>query len=399
MQEVTFKEEDIHIKTAFVAKVSGACMKIGLISLLLSFVLFFVDRHHFFYSYLTVFSFFMTLTLGSLFFVMILHVTRAGWGIVVRRIAECLMNNIGLMFLLFLPLLFGIHDLYHWSHADAVAHDHLLQVKFPYLNVPFFIIRALVFFLIWFFLAKRFYQTSIKQDQNGDSSLTLLMQKTATYGLLLYAITQSFAFIDWVMSLTPHWYSTIFGVYFFAGSTMVALTVITLILMILRRNGYLRDLVTIEHYHDLGKLSYGFMIFWSYIAFCQFFLIWYSNIPEETLFYKQHFEGTWRYVMILLCVGHFGIPFLGFMSRHVKRNLFTHCLMACWLVFMHYVDMYWIIMPGMFPDGINYSLFDIVLLLGFGGIYFSVFFKRLTYSSLIPVKDPRIQESLAFKNY
>eukprot|EP01051_Picozoa_sp_SAG22_P016811 SAG22_NODE_2460_length_2546_cov_1.366980_1_plen_359_part_10 len=351
-------EEKVQISGFLSEKLPKLLFVVGIISMLISFFFYAIDKHHFFYSYLTAFTFFMTLTLGALFFVMILHITRAGWGVVVRRMAEHIMQNMGLMLFLFIPVLFGLHELYHWTHADAVAHDRLLQIKAPYLNIPFFYIRAFFYFVVWLFLANKFYKQSILQDRSGDSKITLGLQKAATYGILLYALSQSFAFIDWIMSLTPHWYSTIFGVYFFAGSILVALTIITLMLMLLRRYNFLKDIVTVEHYHDLGKLTYGFMIFWTYIAFSQFFLIWYANIPEETLFFKEHFHGSWTYITAFLCIGHFGVPFLGFMSRHVKRNLFTHALMAIWMVLMHYVDMYWIIMPNVLRDGFSYSLLD-----------------------------------------
>ena len=399
METKKITREDVTLKGSITTEVPKWCLRVGFMGLLISFLFYFVDPHHFYFSYLTTFVFFLTITLGSLFFVLILHLTRAGWGIVVRRVAEHLMKNIGLMAILFLPLLFGMHDLYHWTHADAVAHDHLLKIKVPFLNIPFFFIRMALYIWAWLFLAGRFFKFSVAQDESGDSSLTLILQKTAAYGILIYGMTQSFAFIDLVMSITPHWYSTIFGVYYFAGSTMSALIVISLTCMFLRRYGFLKDIITVEHYHDLGKLIYGFMIFWSYIAFSQFFLIWYANIPEETVFYKMHFTGSWNWIAILLCVGHFGIPFVGFMSRHIKRNLKTHCMMAIWLLFMHYVDMYWVIMPNITPAGLSYSLLDFSLLIGMGGLYFSVFFTRLKKYPLIPVKDPRLGESLKFKNY
>lgn len=399
MNQNTFSHKEITLNGDFSEKVSKLFLRFGFFGLILSTLLFFTDKKQFFFSYLTVFCFFLTLSLGSMFIVLILHLTRAGWGVVVRRISEHFMCNVGYMAILFIPLAFGVHDLYHWTHADEVAIDHLLQIKSPFLNIPFFYLRTILYFGSWIWLARRFFKYSILQDKKADSNITLKLQKSAAYSILIYGLTQSFAFIDWVMSITPHWYSTIFGVYFFAGSAMVAFVVLSLTLMYLRKNGFLANIVSVEHFHDLGKLSYGFMIFWSYIAFSQFFLIWYANIPEETLFYQQHFNGTWNHVSLLLCIGHFAIPFLGFMSRHIKRNLTLHAIMASWLVFMHYVDMFWIIMPNITPEGFSFKLVDLTIFIGIGGVYFSLFFSRLKKYYLVPVNDPRLSESISFKNH
>jgi len=372
---------------------------VGIVGLVLSFIFFRKDHHHFMYSYMVAFSFFMTLTLGNLFFVLIQHLTRAGWSVVVRRLPEVIMKNMFLMAIFFIPILFGIHDLYHWSHQDAVLADELLQGKAPYLNTPFFIVRGFLFFAVWIWLVNKFYNSSVLQDKTGDSSITLYLQKTATYGMLIFALSQTFALIDWIMSITPHWYSTIFGIYMFAGSIVVALAVMSLLFMILRANGFLKGIVTTEHFHDIGKLLYGFNVFWSYIAFSQYFLIWYANIPEETVWYAEHFNGSWNTVAIILAIGHFGVPFVLFMSRHAKRNLKFHAIMAVWLILMHALDLYWLVMPNINKLGIHLTFADIVPFLGIGGIYFGFVFLRLSTVSLIPHKDPRLDESLNFHNY
>ena len=200
------------------------------------------------------------------------------------------------------------------------------------------------------------------------------------------------------MSLYPHWYSTIFGVYIFAGSVLVAFCITSLIYMYLRNKDVLKNVVNVEHYHDLGKLIYGFNIFWSYIAFSQFFLIWYANVPEETSFYLYHSVGSWKSISLVLVIGHFAIPFVLFMSRHAKRNLTFHACIAIWLIGMHFLDLYWIIMPTVFKKGVSFNFLDITLFLGMGGIYFSVFFKSLSKINLIPIKDPRLDESVNFHN-
>jgi len=343
--------------------------------------------------------FFLTLTLGAMFIVLLQYLTTAGWSVVIRRVPEVLMRNIPLMLVLFIPIIFGMHDLYHWTHLDAVAHDHLLQIKRPWLNQVFFFIRIILYFFIWSWISKTFFKKSVLQDETGDHQLTLDLERSASYSMILFALTLTFAAVDLVMSITPHWYSTIFGVYIFAGAVLIAFSVTSLMYMYLRRKNLLKDIVTVEHYHDLGKLIYGFNIFWSYIAFCQFFLIWYASVPEETDFYLKHFEGSWTFVTILLCVGHFGIPFVFFISRWLKRHLVYHACMVLWICFMHFVDLYWIIIPNVAPDGLDIHFMDITLFIGFSCIYFAMFFKNLNKVCLIPKKDPRLSESLNFVNF
>jgi hypothetical protein len=370
----------------------------GILGLLASAALYPSDPKRFFFSYLTAFMFFLTISLGSLFFVTIHHLVRSGWSVVVRRIPEHLMKNVLILAVLFIPVLFGMHHLYEWTHTAEVAKDLLLQKKSPYLNTTFFFIRVAFYFGVWFLLARKYFNNSVKQDESGDEKLTLNSQKTSTYGILLFAITATFAGVDWVMSLTPHWYSTMFGVYLFAGSAVSALASMSLIGLLLRRYGYLKDIITVEHYHDIGKLLYGFNVFWAYVAFSQYFLIWYANIPEETIFFVRHFQGSWNAVGILLAVGHFGVPFVLFMSRHAKRNFPFHTAMMIWFLFIHFVDLYWIIMPNVSPAGLSIKLVDVTTLLGIGGVYLFVFFNRLKKTALYPVKDPRLTESLHLEN-
>tara|TARA_A100001015_G_scaffold110298_1_gene122381 strand:+ start:3677 stop:4876 length:1200 start_codon:yes stop_codon:yes gene_type:complete len=372
---------------------------VGILFSIISFFSYFMDKHHFFYSYLTSFSFFLTLSLGGMFIVLIHHVTRTGWSVVIRRVPEGFMKNIGLMALFSIPILFGLEELYHWAHDGAALHDHLLAIKAPYLNPVFFVFRVIIYFLLWNWIASHFFNKSVSQDETGDEANTFDLQKRSTYSLIIFGFTISFAGIDYIMSLTPHWYSTIFGVYIFAGAVLVAYCFISLVFLFLRANNLLTDIVNIEHYHDLGKLIYGFNIFWSYIAFSQFFLIWYANIPEEVLFFADHFAGSWNTIAIILSVGHFGIPFLFFMSRHVKRNLALHMFFAIWLVVMHFIDLFWIIMPNFYKGGFSISFFDIAPFFAIGCIFFAFFFNRLKKHSLIPIKDPRLSEALNFENF
>ncbi len=221
LAKIDISKEALRLSGPLKDKIPKIGFIIGGISLLISLVLGMKDPHHVFSSYLTAFSFFTTISLGAMFFVLIQFVTRAGWSVVVRRVPEVLMSNITLMALFFIPLLFGMHELYHWTHESAVSTDLLLQGKAPYLNVPFFILRAVLFFGLWTWISKTFFKGSQEQDVSGDPSITLGLQRKSTFCIIIFGFTLTFAAVDWIMSLTPHWYSTIFGVYIFAGSLVV----------------------------------------------------------------------------------------------------------------------------------------------------------------------------------
>src|SRR5688572_17119812 len=235
----------------------------------------------FYFSWLVSFLFFMSLALGGLFFVLIQYAAQGGWGVVLRRIGETVFSTIPVMAVLFLPVVFGLHDLYEWSHAEALEHDALLRWKAPYLNVTFFLIRAVVFFLIWSAIAIFYYRVSSGQDATGDPAVSARLRKFAGPAIIVLALTQSFAAIDWIMSLTPHWYSTMFGVYFFAGPWVGFIALLSVVVPAMRAAKLLDTVISPEHLQDIGKFLFAFTAFWAYIAFSQFFLMWYGNRSEE----------------------------------------------------------------------------------------------------------------------
>jgi hypothetical protein len=352
----------------------------------------------FFFSWLVSFLFFLSLALGGLFFVLIQYAAQGGWGIVLRRIGETVFVTIPVMAVLFLPVLLGLHDLYEWSHEEAVATDALLQWKAPYLNVPFFLIRALLFFGIWSFIALRYYRGSRNQDATGDPAVSARLRKFAGPSIIVLALTQSFAAIDWIMSLTPHWYSTMFGVYFFAGSFLGFIALLSILAVAMRGAGLLDTAISIEHLHDVGKLLFGFTAFWAYIAFSQFFLMWYANLPEETIWYKVRMEGSWLTVSLFLMAGHFVAPFFYLMGRDVKRKGATLAIGAAWLLAMHFLDLYWQVMPTLHPEGFRPSLLDLAALVAVGGCFVAAASWLMRRQALVPLRDPRLAESLAFEN-
>ncbi len=356
------------------------------------------QRPQFCFSWLVSFMFVLSLVLGSMFFVLVQHLTRAGWSVAVRRVAENHMAALPVLLLLFAPIALGHETLYeHWVHADP--EDAVLASKSGYLNVPFFFARAAVFFLIWIGTAVWFRRTSIAQDRSGDPALTLRMARVAAPCMLLFALSLTFAAVDWMMTIDPHWYSTIWGVYYFAGSFMSAMALLGLMLLWLRGRGLLRDAVTTEHYHDVGKLMFAFVVFWTYIAFSQYMLIWYANLPEETWWFQNHLAGSWGKVGEFLMIGHFGIPFVFLMSRHVKRRRFTLGVAAVFLLLMHWIDLHWIVMPNLHADGVVLSWLDASTLVGQGALFLWVVLGCMQNAPLVPERDPRLPESLRFVNH
>jgi len=371
---------------------------IGIVGLVLSAVGYFTDATQFFHSYLVAFFYWLTIGLGALFFVLLHHLVDARWSIVVRRMGENVMSTLPLMVVFVLPLLFGIHDLFHWSHEEVVANDAILQAKAGYLNVPFFIIRQVIYFAVWIIFARLLYRVSMQQDAGSDKDLKLKMRKISAPGILLFALSATFVAFDWLMSLDPHWYSTIFGVYVYAGSFLASLSFLVLLGWYQRSKGLLADVITAEHYHDIGKLMFGFIIFWAYMAFSQYFLIWYANVPEETVWYLERWEGSWKVVSLVIIFGHFTIPFLIMIFRESKRNLAILGPMAIWLLLVHWVDMYWIVFPNIMHHGPHLSWMDAATMAGIGGIFVWYVWRRHTSQALVPVGDPGLQKSIEFTN-
>jgi hypothetical protein len=353
----------------------------------------------FFFSYLLSFSYLLTLALGALFFVILQHLARAGWSVVVRRWAEAIAATLPALAVLAIPIVaFGLHHLYHWTHAEAVAADHLLQAKQPYLNVPFFVVRLAVYFAVWTLLARFFLTRSLAQDENGDAALTQQMERRSAPAMLLFALTATFAAFDLLMSLDAHWYSTMFGVYVFAGSVVSFVALLTVVVFATQRAGMLRHAITVEHYHDLGKLLFAFTVFWAYIAFSQYMLMWYANLPEETAWLLRRQTNGWGWVGLVLLVGHFALPFAALLSRAPKRRPRAVAAVAAWVLLMHWFDLYWVVVPEVSRTSAVPHLLDLTTLVGLGGLVVAFAAYRMRGRSLVPERDPRLAESLRFEN-
>ncbi len=375
--------------------IAAACALLGAVACA---ILGAANPKQFFFSWLVSFLFFLSLALGALFFVLIQYAAQGGWGIVLRRIGETTFATLPVMAALFLPVLLGLRDLYSWTVPGAAEHDALLRWKEPYLNVPFFLIRAALYFGSWSFIALLYYRGSHGQDATGDPGVSARLRRLAGPAIIVLALTQTFASIDWIMSLTPHWYSTIFGVYFFAGSFVGFIALLSVVAAAMRGAGLLDTLISAEHLQDIGKLLFGFTAFWAYIAFSQFFLMWYPNLPEETIWYKARLEGSWKMISILLMAGHFGVPFFYLMGRAVKRRGSTLAVGGLWVLAMHFVDLYWQVMPTLHPEGVRPTALDVAAFVAVGGSFVAAASWLMRRQALVPLRDPRLAESLAFEN-
>ncbi|PIT98595.1 MAG: molybdopterin oxidoreductase [Bdellovibrionales bacterium CG10_big_fil_rev_8_21_14_0_10_45_34] len=338
--------------------------------------------------------FFISLAVGGLFFVSIQYVTKAGWSVVVRRIAESLTSYLVVGSVAILAVTFyGAKSLFPWMDSGFVAANELVYKKAAYLNSGFFSIRTLIFAAIWFLFARLIVGSSVKQDQTGDVNLTHRNLKFSIGFLILFALTYSLFSVDYLMSLDPLWYSTIFGVYTFSGLFQSTLSFIILITLSLRKRGLLDGYVTDEHMHDLAKFLFAFTVFYAYIAFSQFMLIWYANIPEETAFFLHRSHGGWMGVSLSLPILKFAVPFFALLPRAAKRDM-SHLVRVCVLmVIMQMVDLYWLIYPN-FHESPVLPLWEIGLFAGFLGLFLLMVGRFLESHAIVPIGDPRLHESL-----
>jgi len=350
-----------------------------------------VDPERLWANFLLEYYFWLCISLGGVFFVALQHITGSTWSVPIRRVPEVFVGYLPVAAILFIVLLFGVPTLYEWSNAEIVAHDPILQDKAAYLNVPFFVIRQILLFVLcggagWWML-----RNTLRQDKSGDPKLTKLNVKIAAPFILIFAWAFSFFGIDMMMSLAPHWFSTIFGIYCWAGLFCSALAMMTIGVILLRKGGYFGDHVTPEHYHGLGKLMFAFSIFWSYIAFSQFMLIWYANLPEETPYMILRVSGDWKAVSIALMIVKFWVPLFMLISQGAKRNENYLLFVACYFIGAQWLDVYWLVFPNFFTTPI-FSWMEICLFAGFAGLFILSVTKLMSRVPLVAEKDPWLEE-------
>jgi hypothetical protein len=357
----------------------------------------FVNPHQLGYSWLFAFAFFFTLCAGCFFWTIVHHATDAEWSVVVRRQLENIAALLVVLALFFVPILLLRHHLYSWMDIPP-GHEAALDSKRAYLNFNFFLIRAIVFlgcFIVASQLLRRF---SVRQDKDGNPQFTIWMRRVSFTSLPLFALCLTFGAVDWFMSLNYRWFSTMFGVYIFAGAAGSSMSLLVLVITALRQAGYLKNVVTLEHYQIMGKWMLAFCIFWAYIGFGQYMLIWYANIPEETQFFITRNTESWWALSMLLVIGRFFIPFAILLLRSIKREPRRLCIVAGWIVCMQMLDMYIIVLPALHGTGVHVSIWDLVSLVAIGATLGFAYLRVVAMTSLFPVRDPRLIESLKLVN-
>jgi hypothetical protein len=370
----------------------------ALISVIACIAGYITDPERFFRSYTVAFAFTSAIGLGAFFFVMAMYLAGNAAGVTVRRIMENIMVTLPVGAILFLPLVFGLKYVYPWMNPEVMSASANLRAKSGFLTENFFIFRTFGFFLLWSIWIFSIYRQSTKQDTERSVKQMYIIARFCAPGLFLVVLVGTLAAYDWLMSVQPSWYSTMFGLYYLAGGALAFMSVVTLVCLGFRRAGILTNSITIEHYHDLGKWLFCLTAFYTYIAFSQYLLIWYANLPEETIFYRVRSHGMWLPISLALPFIRFIIPFFVLLCRPAKRNLTIIGLVAGWSLVMEFLDLYWIVMPVHYPEGPQIHWLDFATLGATVSICGLQFWNRFRRHKMVPVGDLRLEQSLNFEN-
>ena len=353
-----------------------------------------LNSRQFFQSYLMAYMLWLGVTLGCLALGMVHQLSGGAWGVLIRRPIGAASRVIPLMTVLFLPIALGVTRIYPWTNADLVAHDEALQHKQLYLNVPFFLTRAAIYFLTWNALSYFLNRWSLEQDRTGDPRIARRMQMLSGGGLVAYGLTITFASFDWMMSLEPHWYSTIYGVLILGGQGLSSLAFLIIVLVWLSRRPPLDRIVVPAHFHDLGNLMLAFVMLWAYFSFSQYLIIWAGNLPAEIAWYLHRMQTGWRPIAVVLMLFHFALPFVVLLSRTVKRQGRLLVRVAIAVLVVRLVDLWWLIGPEFHTDGIAVSWMDAWIPVSVGALWFAAFIYQLRGRAILPVHDPEFDETL-----
>ncbi len=358
----------------------------------------FLNVEQFFRSYLVGFVFWTGIALGCLGLLMLQYLTGGAWGTVIRRVLEAGTRTLPLMIVLFIPLaVFGLGHIYHWVHPESIADEHarkIVEQKHAYLNVGFFWIRAAAYFLLWGVLVYFLNKWSKENDRTADGKFLSRLTKLSGPGIVLFVFAVSFASFDWVMSLDPEWFSTIFGLLFVVNWVLSAFAFVIAVMVLLAHRKPFEGVVAPAHFHDLGKLLLAFIMLWAYFSFSQYLIIWSGNIPEETKWYLDRLRGGWGYIGLVLVLLHFALPFALLLSRDLKRSGRALVRVALLVFLMRFVDLLWLIVPAFNRGHLRFSWMDFVAPIGIGGIWLWYFAWELKKRALLPFNDPQLQEAI-----
>ncbi|MGE5357974.1 MAG: hypothetical protein ACM3NQ_03085 [Bacteroidales bacterium] len=379
-------------------RVASTALVVGLAGAVLCVVGALADPNQFFHSYLTAFMLWFGIALGSLALAMVQYLTGGVWAFVLRRPLEAASRALPLIAVLFVPILFGLHVLYPWTDPGIVARTEALRQKSGYLNVPFFVIRAAAFFVIWIALAYFVNRWSADQDRTGDAAYLRKLQRLSGPGLVIYAFTVTFAVVDWVMSLEPLWYSTIFGMIFMAGQGISALAFGTLVIIQLSRTEPVAGLLRVTTMRDVGNMVLAFVMLWAYTSFSQLLLIWAGNLPEEIPWYMYRLGPAWQWIGLILGVFHFFVPFVLLLMRKTKATLPALRAVVVLLLVMRLVDLFWNIGPETYKGALVVSWQDFATTVAVGGLFVAFFARQLASRPLLPLRDP-VELAAALKRH
>jgi hypothetical protein len=369
----------------------------GAVGLIASLVGLLVSPTQFFHSYVFAFLFWNGIALGCMCLLMIQHLTGGMWGLAIRRLLEAGTRTFPVLLLLFLPVVFGLKRIYPWAgleHPDPTV-LHAVHLKHLYLNVPFFLGRAVFYFAVWLVLAHVLSRVSLETDAGMDVRRARLLRSISGGGLLLMGLTITFMSVDWAMSIDPRWFSSIYGLLFMIGHALAALALCVVVLSRLAEGGPLSAVASPDTFHDLGKLMFAFVMVWAYFSFSQFLIIWSGNLPEETPWYLRRYQGGWRIVGLFLVLFHFAIPFLVLLSRGLKRRARMVGMVALWILAVRMVDMLWLVRPEFPHTGLGLHWLDVTLPIGIGGVWLGAFARQLRTRPLLPLGEPEVRALLA----
>ena len=354
----------------------------------------FGDHAHFWQSYLFAFIFFAGLTLGCLGIFFLHNVVGGNWGVAVRRLVESGLQTLPLILLFAIPLFFALGTLYKWTDASYRAEHFAVGHKAAYLNPTWFIIRTILYFAIWFFSGFRILKMANEHDRTGDPVLFKRIKARSAPALLVFVLTTTYAFIDWIMSLEPDWYSTIYAWMFTVGQVLLTFSFLVAVLVLLSKREPFASFLTRQHYHDLGNLMLAFTMLWAYMSFSQFLIIWAENLPDEIPWYVRRFSGGWGYIAWTIAIFHFFVPFFLLLLRFVKKNPTRLRTLAIWIIIMKILDVFWIVEPAFRQRGLEVYWTDVVAPIALGGIWLAYFIRNLKARPLLASHDPRDTYSL-----
>ncbi|MGE0132595.1 MAG: hypothetical protein AB7U82_31305 [Blastocatellales bacterium] len=392
MPNAIMDAQQFYIAPAAANRVQQRALIVGVIGLILCVVGAIFRPAQFLQSYLFGYMFLLGLTLGCMAILMLQYLTGGDWGVVIRRTLEAAMRTLPWLAIGFLPIAFGVRELYVWARP---AQAETLDYRTEYLNIPFFIVRAIIYFAVWLTMARLLDRWSREQDRGAALGWLKRLRRLSGPGLVIYAVTITFAAYDWLMSLNPEWFSTIFGLLIIAGQALSAVAFVILVAAPLSTRAPMASVFQPRHFHDLGKLMLTFVMVWAYMSFSQLLIVWSGNLPQEIPFYLPRIESSWRWIGVLLIVLHFGLPFVLLLSRDLKRRAGLLAALAGLVIVMRVIDLFWLVAPEFRSQGLTIDWFDPVTVIGLCGVWLALFIRELKARPMLPLRDPHLADALS----